>query len=157
MLTYDQAAAIFSRLRKFSTADELECFFYGGRSALTRFANNTIHQNVSEENYGVSLRTVFAGRTARATTNKFDDESLGNVVKASEDLAKVQEPDPDLLPVPTDRDSSHPPQHHPERNFAATAALTAADRADAVGKMVDVAKKSKLTAAGIFASSESIE
>ena len=56
---------------------------------------------MAEENYGVSVRTVFGGRTARATTNKFDDESLRNVVKASEDLARVQEPDADLLPVPT--------------------------------------------------------
>ena len=46
------------------------------------------------------MRTVFAGRTARATTNKFDDESLKRVVEASESLAKVQHPDPDLLPMP---------------------------------------------------------
>src|SRR6266513_5340576 len=100
MLTRDQAADTFSRIRKRSTADEVECLFYGGRSALTRFANNTIHQNMAEENYGVSVRTAFGGRTARATTNRFDDESLRNVVKASEELAKVQAPDSDLMPVP---------------------------------------------------------
>src|SRR5581483_7558799 len=100
MLSKDKAAELFSRIKRHSAADEIECLFYGGRSALTRFANNTIHQNVAEENYGVSVRTVFGGRTARATTNKFDDESLKNVVKASEDLAKVQEADSDLLPVP---------------------------------------------------------
>ena len=99
MLTRDQAADIFSRIRKHATADEVDCIFYGGRSALTRFANNTIHQNVAEENYGVSARTVFGGRTARATTNKFDDESLRNVVSASESLSKVQDPDPELLPL----------------------------------------------------------
>src|SRR6266702_7643972 len=101
MLTFEQAADIFSRIRKYATADEVECLFYGGGSALTRFANNTIHQNVAEENYGVSVRTVFGGRTARATTNKFDNESLRNVVKASEDLARVQALDADLLPVPS--------------------------------------------------------
>src|SRR2546421_11299941 len=119
MLTQDQAADIFSRIKKHSTADEVECLFYGGRSALTRFANNTIHQNMAEENYGVSVRTVFGGRTARATTNKFDDESLTNVVKASEDLAKVQAPDPDLLPVPgtgaNDRASTN--RRTPSRHF----------------------------------------
>src|SRR5258707_7317903 len=99
MLTFDQAADIFSRIRKYATADEVECLFYGGHSALTRFANNTIHQNVAEENYGVSMRTVFGRRTARATTNKFDDESLENVVRASETLARVQQTDADLLAV----------------------------------------------------------
>src|SRR6201997_47173 len=100
MLNKDQAAAIFDKIKKLSTADEVEALFYGGRSALTRFANNTIHQNVAEENHGVSVRTVFGGRTARASTNKFDHESLKDVVKASEALARVQHPDPDLLPSP---------------------------------------------------------
>ena len=81
MLTKEQAGDIFDRIRKLSTADEVEVLFSGGRFALTRFANNTIHQNVTEENHVVSVRTVFGGRTARATTNKFDDESLRQVVQ----------------------------------------------------------------------------
>src|SRR5438874_11402442 len=100
MLDKNRAADIFGKIKKYSSAGEVEALVYGGHSALTRFANNTIHQNVAEENYVVSVRTVFGGRTARATTNKFDDESLKQAVLASEALAKVQEPDPDLLPVP---------------------------------------------------------
>ncbi len=172
MLTRDQASEIFSRIRKYSTADEVECLFYGGRSALTRFANNTIHQNVAEENYGASVRTVFGGRTARASTNKFDDVSLANVVRASESLARVQEPDPDLLAVPDAGEgaratqlsatpaSAAPAQSKPEapaRHFEATASLTPAQRADAVGKMVTIAQKHNLTAAGIFSSSDTVE
>ena len=90
MLTEDQAANIFSRIKKFSTADEVEGLFYGGRSALTRFANNTIHQNVAERNLSVSVRTVFEGRTARATTNKTDEAALRRVVAASATLARSQ-------------------------------------------------------------------
>jgi PmbA protein len=165
MLTNDQAAGIFSRIKKYSTAEEVEALFYGGRSALTRFANNTIHQNVAEENYGVSVRTVFGGRTARATTNRFDDQSLRDVVKASEDLARVQEPDPDLLPMPSTDDGPvgvrsgqapvTPPL--PSRHFSETAAVTPEHRAEGVGKIVSIAQRHKLTTAGIFSSSESIE
>jgi predicted Zn-dependent protease len=155
MLTKDKAAEIFSRLQKFSTADEVEALIAGGQSALTRFANNTIHQNVAEENYVVSVRTVFAGRTARATTNKFDDESLKQAVLASEALAKVQEPDPDLLPAagPEDYDGAA----QVGRAFFETSSLTPSQRAQAVEKIVGVAKKQKLTAAGIFSNSESVE
>ena len=96
MLTPDQASDISNRIRKLSTADEVEVHFSGGQFALMRFANNTIHQNVEEENHVVSVRTVFGGRTARASTNRLDDESLRQVVKSSESLAKVQHPDPDL-------------------------------------------------------------
>ena len=159
MLTHDQAADIFSRIKKHSSADEVECLFYGGRSALTRFANNTIHQNMAEENYGVSVRTVFGGRTARATTNKFDNQSLSKVVKASEDLARVQAPDADLLPVPSTGEDARAPKiiSVPSRHFSETAALTPAQRSESVGKIVSVAQKHKLTTAGIFSSSETVE
>jgi PmbA protein len=157
MLTHDQAADIFSRIKKYSTADEVEGLFYGGRSALTRFANNTIHQNVAEENYGVSVRTVFGGRTARATTNRFDDQSLKDVVKASQDLAKVQEPDADLLPIPNAGEGARATQGLPSRHFAETARITPDQRAEGVGKIVSIALKHKLTTAGIYSSSESIE
>ena len=59
MLTREQAGDIFDRVKKFSSADAVEVLFSGGRFALTRFANNTIHQNVSEENHVISVRTVF--------------------------------------------------------------------------------------------------
>ena len=160
VLTRDQAADIFSRIRKYAIADEVECLFYGGKSALTRFANNTIHQNMAEENYGVSVRTVFGGRTARATTNKFDDESLRDVVRASEELARVQEPDAELLPVPDaggGARATHTGPTQPSRHFEETAALTPGQRADAVGQIVAIALKRNLTAAGIFSSSEAVE
>jgi PmbA protein len=159
MLDKNSASDIFDRIQKHSTADEVEVLFSGGKSALTRFANNTIHQNVAEENYGVSVRTVFAGRTARATTNKLDDDSLKRVVQASETLAKVQHPDPDLLPVPGGGDPSRTPRSNPvpNRYFAETAAITPEQRAEEVGKIVSVAEKRKLTAAGIFSTADFVE
>jgi len=162
MLTKDRADDIFSRLKRLSAADEIECLFSGGHSALTRFANNTIHQNVAEENFGVSVRTAFGGRTARATTNKFDDQSLRDVVQASESLARVQQEDSDLLQVPDAVEGVRATlpgaiPSVPSRHFAETAALTPEERAEAVGKIVSIAQKHKRTAAGIFASSESVE
>jgi predicted Zn-dependent protease len=171
MLTRDQAAHIFDRIKKLSSADEVEVLFSGGRFALTRFANNTIHQNVEEENHIVSVRTAFGGRTARATTNRFDDESLRRVVASSEALAKVQHPDPDLLPMPDSREAAGSalplrsgqahelpaPTQVPSRYFAQTAAITPQLRAEGVKKIVAVAQKHKLNTAGIFSSSESVE
>ncbi|HXM68549.1 MAG TPA: metallopeptidase TldD-related protein, partial [Candidatus Acidoferrum sp.] len=159
MLTQDQASDIFDRIRKFSTADEVEVLFSGGRFALTRFANNTIHQNVEDENHIVSVRTAFDGRTARATTNKFDDASLRRVVESSEALARVQLPDPDLLPMPDAREAEGNADNvpAPARYFEQTAAITPQLRAAGVKKIVDVAQKHKLTSAGIYSSSKSVE
>src|SRR5271169_4449334 len=157
MLSKEKASDIFDRIKKHSTADEVEVLFYGGKSALTRFANNAIHQNVAEENYGVSVRTVFAGRTARATTNKLDDESLKRVVQASETLAKVQHPDADLLPVPKASEVARAAHTAPGRHFAETAAITPEQRAEAVGKIVSIAQKREITTAGIFSTADFVE
>src|SRR5579864_2872978 len=160
MLTRDQASDIFDRIRKHTSADEVEAYFYGGHSALTRFANNVIHQNVADENYGVSIRTTFGGRTARASTNKLDEESLKRAVRASEDLAKVQHPDSDLLPMPTaqERDAANAFKAPLlSRHFAETAAITPEERARAVAQIVGVANRHRLTTAGIYSSSEAIE
>jgi len=163
MLTQDQGADIFDRIKKLSCADEVEVLFSGGRFALTRFANNTIHQNVAEENSVLSVRTVFRGRSARASTNKFDDESLRQVVKAAENMAKVQHPDPDLLPMP-DRREAHARAGEnggisqiPSRHFHRTAGITPEQRAEGVKKIVVVSEKHKLSTAGVFSSSESCE
>jgi PmbA protein len=163
MLTREQAADIFDRIRKFSSADETEVLISGGRFALTRFANNTIHQNVEDENHTISVRTVFGGRTARASTNRFDDDGLRRVVESSEALAQVQHPDPDLLPMPDSNeavggaDRSVRATQPPSRYFEQTAAITPQLRAEGVRKIVDVAQKHKLTTAGIVSSSESVE
>ena len=162
MLTREQAVGVFDRIRRFSSADEVEAIFTGSRFALTRFANNVIHQNVEDENAVVSIRTNFGGKTARSTANQFDDESLRRAVAASENLARVQVPDPDLLPMPTlDEanlgDGAADKSVRATRFFEQTAAVTPADRAEVVKGIVSVAGKHKLTTAGIYSASESVE
>ena len=138
------------RVLGFSDADETEVHIDFVADALTRFANNTIHQNVAEQTLGVSVRTVFDGRTARATTNKTDDNSLRRALAASAALARSQPKNPDLLPMPG-------PQHYAKvaRFFPATASATPEDRAVAVAKVTELAEQNRQTAAGIFATGAS--
>src|SRR3990172_5384786 len=127
MLDKTRCQEIFAELLKYSDADETELIVGGGTHELTRFANNTIHQNVAEEGYTLSVRTVYGQRTARATTNKFDSESLRRVVAESASLARQQPVDPELLPIPG-------PQDFPlvDRYFEETAAVRPRERAEAV-------------------------
>jgi len=155
MLNRNKAADVFDRIQRYSTADEVEALFYAGHSSLTRFANNTIHQNVAEENSVVSVRTAFGERTARATTNKLDEESLKRAVKSAEDIARVQHPDPELLAMPASGGKNY--GAIPSRHFDETAAITPEQRAEAVQKVVSVARKQKLTTAGIFSTAELVE
>jgi PmbA protein len=136
---------IAERVLRLSEADETEVEVDAGVDALTRFANNTIHQNVAEQTLFVSVRSVFDGRTARATTNKIDEESLRRVVATSATLARSQPKNPDLLPMPGRQRYSQV-----QRYFPATAGATPDDRARAVAAVVARAEQQGQTAAGVF-------
>ncbi|HMC30411.1 MAG TPA: TldD/PmbA family protein [Candidatus Angelobacter sp.] len=155
MLDQSRAQQIFDKVRKFCSAPQVEVIFSSTDFSLTRFANNTIHQNVSEINDAASIRVAFDGKTARATTNRFDDESLKRAVQSAESIARVQEPDPELLPMASKDEGKD--ADAPSRWFDQTAAITAADRAERVGRIVGVAKKNKLVTAGIFSSAQAAE
>lgn len=143
---------IWERVRRISSADELEVTLAAGRSALTRFANNIIHQNVEEETAVLSVRAVIGRRTARATTNRFDEESLRRVVAEAEALARVQAEDPDLLPL------AEPAVYQDVNRFdAPTAQATPRFRAEQVRLAVEVAERGGLTAAGIYSTGDSVE
>src|SRR5580704_474220 len=83
LLTASELKSIAERIMKFSEADETEVEIEVTTDALTRFANNIIHQNVAEQVLHISVRAVMDGRTARATTNKTDEESLRRVMAAA--------------------------------------------------------------------------
>jgi PmbA protein len=117
--------------------------------ALTRFANNTIHQNVAEHGLTVSIRAAVDGRTARVSTNRMDEDSLLAAVEGAASLAASQPKDPHLLSMPGKQ------KYRPVSRFIpATAALSAEERARAVKQACDLAERSGQVAAGIFSSGQ---
>jgi PmbA protein len=147
MLSRQRAEQIFDKVLKYSTADETEAIISSTSYSLTRFANNTIHQNVAEETAALSVRTVTDGRMARASTNKFDEVSIRQICEGALALARLQPPDPDLLRMPG-------PQTYRavDRSYKETAELTPQVRAETVGKTIARAEQDRLTAAGVFSS-----
>jgi predicted Zn-dependent protease len=138
------------RLAKSTVAEETEVHVDEVVDALTRFANNGVHQNVSEHGLTVSIRTVAEGRTARATTNRLDEDSLRSAIEASLSLAHSQPKDPRLLPMPGKQR-----YRQVNRFIRCTAALAPEDRARAVRRACDLAVKKGQVAAGIFSSGQS--
>jgi PmbA protein len=146
-LTAAELERIAERLLKLSDADETEVEIDTTTDALTRFANNAIHQNVAEQTLSVSVRAVVDGRTARAGTNKTDDESLRRAIATAISLARNGPENPELGPMLRAQK-----YEKVARFFPATAETTPQDRARAVKRVCDMAAKYKQTAAGIFSS-----
>ena len=73
---------------------EAEVTVTAGRSALTRFANSHIHQNVAEDHVSVRLRLVADGRLAASTTSRVDDDGLHRLVEGTLEAARLRPPDP---------------------------------------------------------------
>ncbi len=147
MLTRQRAKEIFDKVIKYSTAEETEAYITSTASALTRFANNTIHQNVAEEETALSVRAVVEHRTARASTNRLDEPSIRQTCEAALALARLQPPNPDLLPLPHPQTYGSVDRYYPE-----TAELTPQARAETVLRVLQRAEKDQLTAAGVYSS-----
>ncbi len=137
------------RIAKVRGVPETEVHVEEVIDALTRFANNTIHQNVAEHGVTVSIRTVLDGRTARLTTNRVDQDSLRAAVEDCLSLASSQPKDPNLLPLLGKQN-----YRKVNRFTSATATFSAEDRARAVKRTCDLADKSGQVAAGIFSSGQ---
>src|ERR1700733_448263 len=98
---------------------DVEALFGAHCGALTRFANNTIHQNVAEQDRWISVRVALDQRTARATTNRFDPDSIRGAVEQALALARSSAPNSELLPL-----TENPLISETKRFHSATAAAT---------------------------------
>ena len=154
-MNQEKCAEIFERVRRAGPEGEVEVAISGGRTALTRFANNGITQNVEEESCEVSIRAQLGGRTARASTNRLDDDGLRRALRQAEALARVQEEDPELLPMVTRGEAGVAAEL--DHYDSATAMMGAAERANQAEAMIAVALREGLNAAGTYASGESYE
>jgi PmbA protein len=153
LLSRARCEEIFGLVRQAARSEgvqDVEAMLSAGVNALTRFANNTIHQNVAERGEHVSVRALIDGRTARANTNRFDADSIRLVTREAIAITRLQQPDPDLLPLPEPG-----PVMPVERYFDATAEATPMDRALAVKDAIEAVESQSLTAAGIYSTGQS--
>ncbi len=131
---------------------DIEVMIVGHDSSLTRFANNTIHQNVSERSRWLSVRTLVDQRTARATTNRWDESSIQRAVQEALALTRSVQPEADMLGL------AEPQDIEPLDRFdLRTAATTPEDRASAVAEAIRIVEQRSQTAAGIYSTEHSVE
>jgi len=124
-------------------ADQAEVMLHSSNSALTRFAESRIHQNVSEVNATLSVRAVLGKRIGCARTNQLTADEARAAARRALDLARVSAENVEFASLPG-------PQPIPSVDCyaAATAASTPEERAAAARVIAGIAGKSGCTASG---------
>lgn len=104
-----QRQALAERVLALSSADQTEVTVAKENAELTRFTHQDIHQNVSRNDVGVSVRAIVGQRTGAAGTNLLDDKSLRATVDRAIEMAKLAPEDPELAPLPAGGSAAAPP------------------------------------------------
>jgi predicted Zn-dependent protease len=118
---------------------------YNADSALTRFANNYIHQNVTERDTNIILEVYDGKRSGSASTNRIDSAGLDELVERAKANARVSPEDPDFAGL------AGPTEYGLTRAFdEVTAEYSPDERAVAVGIVCREAAGKDLNASGAY-------
>jgi PmbA protein len=151
MLSRDEALSLAERCVANTPADAAEALVHAHSSALTRFANNHIHQNVAEEDATVSVRAVLGTRAGVSSTNRLDEASLTACCRAAAEAARHAPEDPVFPGLPPAA-----PAFVPDRVAPATLEFGPAQRARAARSMIAQSASRGLTAAGKVQASQAV-
>ncbi|HET6498705.1 MAG TPA: TldD/PmbA family protein, partial [Coriobacteriia bacterium] len=146
-LSADDARELAARVVSMTAADAAEVIVASGEEALTRFAGNRIHQNVTGTDTRVSVRAVLGDRQGVVSTNRLDERSLAACCSAAVAAAALAPADPEFpgLPAPAAVES-------PSRASTAAREFGPGRRAEAVRSIVAACSARRTAAAGGVAS-----
>lgn len=151
MLSEERSLEIAGKLMEYARgADEIEAVVAGVESALTRFANNGIHQNVAEKSISVNLRVAYGKRVGTAAGNQADPESLRELAGRAAEIAKLQPENPEFAGLPAGAAAQRI-----DAASAATQSFGPEDRAEGAAMVVRAAAARSLNAFGAFRTSVS--
>ena len=149
ILSAEQARELARRAVELTPADDAEAIVASEDAALTRFADNRIHQNVAERDTSISIRAVVGQRIGVASTNRLDDASLAACCERAVAAARIAPEDPDFPGLPAAARVETPDRAHPSvRAFDADA------RARAAAAIIEQSAERGLTAAGTVSATE---
>lgn len=145
MLGYDKLKQLAESSLALSKADQTEIVLQTVDASLSRFANNTIHQNVFESNATARVRVIFGKRTGVAETNDISSEGMARAIGTARAIAQAQAESPTNPALPETL-----PAPRVDAFFARTAECSPEARAQVISRLCKQAASQKLIAAGAF-------
>ena len=145
MLGENELKNLAERALAMSEADQTEVVMFTSHSALTRFANNYIHQNVEQQDVDLRVRAVVGKKIGVASSNDLSDEGVRAVVERALSLARHQKENPDFQALPSPQ-----PVREIDAFVERTARTGPEERAAVVAQICDASSRAGLIAAGAF-------
>ena len=97
LITQSEAIASIDFAIAQSQADGVFVSLSACETALSRFSENQISQNVRKNTFSLTVTSYFGKRSASASTTELDKDAIALTVKRSEDLASIAPEDPEWV------------------------------------------------------------
>ena len=128
---------------KDSGHQEADLWVHRRHAAITRYSHSSIHQNAVSDETHVHARAIVGSAIGATSGNSLEPAALHDLLARAAELARMQAPNTDWPGL-----ASPAEYRQPIAFDVATAALTAADQASAVGRICDAVRARGFRAAG---------
>jgi len=153
LMTSEQALEIIESVIANSKADAVMVSLNASESALSRFSENQMTQNLSKNRFNLSITSYFGTSSATVANTEIDPEAIQDTLRRSETLARLAPSDPEWVPL------LEPQKYEP--HVAAfdleTANSSPLDRGQKVQQVCAQCLQAKVEGSGTLSSSASLQ
>lgn len=147
MITESKAMEVLRQALQQSSADQTEAVLMGEKTDLTRFAESTITQNVSQEETTLVITAVKDKKVGIATTNDLSHNGVMETVTRANQISILQKPDSRFVSFP---DTTMAPKLDKTVTVAPNLDFTPDDMAKVVSSVANMAGVQSLSVSGAF-------
>ncbi len=97
LLGQDEASSLVESTIKQSQAEGIFVSLNASESALSRFSENQISQNISRNRFTLTITSYFGKRSASASTTEINSYAITETIRRSEELARIAPEDPEWV------------------------------------------------------------
>ncbi|MEM7593701.1 MAG: TldD/PmbA family protein [Cyanobacteria bacterium P01_A01_bin.83] len=127
-----------------SQADGVFISISASETALSRFSENQISQNVRKNTFSLTVTSYFGKRSASASTTELDRDAIAQTLRRAEDLARIAPEDPEWVEL-------LPQQTYSDRTPAfdqATATLSPLKKGEIIQQVCELSKNAGVNGSG---------
>ena len=151
-ITEEQALVLIEFAIAQSQADGVFVSLNASDTALSRFSENQISQNIRKNTFSLSVTSYFGQRSASAATTELDQDAIAQTLRRAEELARIAPVDPEWVEL-------LPPQTYSDRIPAfdeATATLSPLKKGEIIQQVCSLSKDAGVNGSGTISTKVSL-